>query len=51
MMTPPAYLRFQLSSTQAYSYVNAVHNAELQTNTINTKDAGNTDLMFNIYKK
>ena len=42
----PQYLRFQLSSTQAYFNVDAVCNAELQTNTINTKDAGNSDLIF-----
>ena len=42
----PQYLRFQLSSTQAYFNVDAVCNAELQTNTINTKDAGNSDLFF-----
>ena len=51
----PQYLRFQLSSTQAYFNVDAVCNAELQTNTINTKDAGNSDLIFkrndtNIFK-
>ena len=42
----PQYLRFQLSSTQAYFNVDAVCNAELQTNTINTKDAGNSDLIL-----
>ena len=42
----PQYLRFQSSSTQAYFNVDAVCNAELQTNTINTKDAGNSDLIF-----
>ena len=42
----PQYLRLQLSSTQVYLYVNAVCNAELQTNTINTKDANNSDLIF-----
>ena len=42
----PQFLRFQLSSTQAYFNVNVVCNAELQTNTINTKDAGNADLIF-----
>ena len=42
----PQYLRLQLSSTKAYFYVNAVCNAELQTNTINTQDAGNSDLIF-----
>ena len=42
----PQYLRFQLSSTQAYFNVDAVCNAELQTNTINTKDAGDSDLIF-----
>ena len=42
----PQYLRFQLSSTQAYFNVDVVCNAELQTNTINTKDAGNSDLFF-----
>ena len=51
----PQYLRFPLSSTQAYFNVDAVCNAELQTNTINTKDAGNSDLIFkrndtNIFK-
>ena len=42
----PQYLRLQLASTQAYSYVNEVCNAELQTNTINTKDAGNIEIFF-----
>ena len=42
----PQFLRFQLSSTQAYFNVNAVCSAELQTNTINTKDAGDSDLIF-----
>ena len=42
----PQYLRLQLSSKQVYFYVNAVCNAELQTNTINTKDAGNRGLIF-----
>ena len=42
----PQYLRLQLSSTQAYFYVDAVCNAELQTNTINTKNAENSDLIF-----
>ena len=42
----PQFLRFQLSSSQAYFYVNAVCNGELQTNTINTKDAGDSDLVF-----
>ena len=42
----PQYIRFQLPSTQAYSYVNAVCNAELQTKTIDTKDAGDSDLVF-----
>ena len=42
----PQFLRFQLSSTQAYFNVNVVCNSELQTNTINTKDAGNSDLIF-----
>ena len=39
------YLRFQLSSTQAYFNVDVVCNPELQTNTINTKDAGNSGLI------
>ena len=42
----PQFLRFQLSSSQACFYVNAVCNGELQTNTINTKDAGDSDLVF-----
>ena len=42
----PQYLRFQLSSIQAYFNVDAVCNAELQTNTINTKDSGNSDLIL-----
>jgi hypothetical protein len=42
----PQFLRFQLSSTQAYFNVNTVCSAELQTNTINTKDAGDSDLIF-----
>ena len=41
----PQYLRFQLSSSQAYFNVEAIC-PELQTNIINTKDAGNTDLTF-----
>ena len=42
----PQFLRFQLSSTQAYFNVDAVCNTELQTDVINTKNAGNTDLVF-----
>ena len=42
----PQYLRFQLSSTQAYFNVDAVCNTELQTDIINTKNAGNVDLFF-----
>ena len=42
----PQFLRFQLSSTQAYFNVDAVCNTELQTDIINTKNAGNTDLFF-----
>lgn len=41
----PQYLRFQLSSTQAYFNVETIC-PELQTNITNTKDAGNTDLVF-----
>ena len=41
----PQYLRFQLSSTQAYFSVEAIC-PELQTDIINTKDAGNNDLIF-----
>ena len=42
----PQFLRFQLSSTQAYFNVNAVCNTELQTDIINTKNAGDSDLIF-----
>ena len=41
----PQYLRFQLSSTQGYFNVEAIC-PELQTDIINTKDAGNNDLIF-----
>ena len=41
----PQYLRFQLSSTQAYFNVETIC-PELLTNIINTKDAGNNDLNF-----
>ena len=37
---------FQLSSTHAYFNVDAVCNTELQTDVINRKNAGNTDLVF-----
>ena len=37
-------LRFY--ATQVFGVVNATSNAELQTNTINKKDAGNVDLVF-----
>ena len=42
----PQYLRFQLSSTQAYFNVDVVCHTELQTDVINTKNAGNVDLVF-----
>ena len=42
----PQYLRFQLSSTQAYFNVDVVCHTELQTDIINTKNAGNVDLVF-----
>ena len=42
----PQYLRFQLSSTQAYFKVDVVCHTELQTDVINTKNAGNVDLVF-----
>ena len=42
----PQYLRFQLSSTQAYFNVDVVCHTELQTDVINTKNAGNADLVF-----
>ena len=41
----PQFLRFQLSSTQAYFNVETIC-PELQTDIINTKDAGNNDLVF-----
>jgi hypothetical protein len=41
----PQYLRFQLSSSQAYFNVETIC-PELQTDIINTKDAGNNDLIF-----
>ena len=42
----PQYLRYQLSSTQAYFNVDVVCHTELQTDVINTKNAGNVDLVF-----
>ena len=42
----PQYLRFQLSNTQAYFNVDVVCHTELQTDVINTKNAGNADLVF-----
>ena len=42
----PQYLRFQLSNTQAYFNVDVVCHTELQTDVINTKNAGNVDLVF-----
>ena len=42
----PQYLKFQLSNTQAYFNVDVVCHTELQTNIINTKNAGNVDLVF-----
>ena len=41
----PQFLRLQLSSTQAYFNVETIC-PELQTDIINTKDAGNNDLVF-----
>ena len=41
----PQFLRFQLSSTQAYFNVETIC-PELQTDIINTEDAGNNDLVF-----
>ena len=40
------FLKLQVSSTQVYFNVDAVCNTELQTDIINTKNAGNTDLVF-----
>ena len=42
----PQYLRYQLSNTQAYFNVDVVCHTELQTDVINTKNAGNVDLVF-----
>ena len=42
----PQYLRFQLSSTQAYFNVDVVCHTELQTDVINTKNATDVDLVF-----
>ena len=42
----PQYLRFQLSSTQAYFNVDVVCHTELQTDIINTKNATDVDLVF-----
>ena len=42
----PQYLRFQLSSTQAYFNVDVVCHIELQTDVINTKNAIDVDLVF-----
>ena len=42
----PQYLKFQLSNTQAYFNVDVVCHTELQTDIINTKNAGNVDLVF-----
>ena len=51
----PQFLRFQLSSTQAYFNVDVVCHTELQTDVINTKNATDVDLVFkrndvNIFK-
>ena len=42
----PQYLRYQLSSTQAYFNVDVVCHTELQTDIINTKNATDVDLVF-----
>ena len=42
----PQHLKFQLSNTQAYFNVDVVCHTELQTDVINTKNAGNVDLVF-----
>ena len=42
----PQHLKFQLSNTQAYFNVDVVCHTELQTDIINTKTAGNVDLVF-----
>ena len=42
----PQYLRYQLSSTQAYFNVDVVCHTELQTDVINTKNATDVDLVF-----
>ena len=42
----PQYLRFQLSNTQAYFNVDVVCHTKLQTDVINTKNAGNADLVL-----
>ena len=42
----PQHLKYQLSSTQAYFNVDVVCHTELQTDVINTKNAGNVDLVF-----
>ena len=42
----PQFLRFQLSSTQAYFNVDVVCHTELQTDVINTKNATDVDLVF-----
>ena len=42
----PQHLKFQLSNTQAYFNVDVVCHTELQTDIINTKNAGNVDLVF-----
>ena len=40
------HLKFQLSLTQAYFNIDVVCHTELQTDIINTKNAGNVDLVF-----
>ena len=42
----PQFLRFQLSTTQAYFNVDVVCHTELQTDVINTKNATDVDLVF-----
>ena len=42
----PQHLKYQLSNTQAYFNVDVVCHTELQTDVINTKNAGNVDLVF-----
>ena len=42
----PQYLRFQLSTTQAYFNVDVVCHTELQVDVINTKNATDVDLVF-----